>query len=201
MNKQQPQLYLFTSYESPHGKEFSRIPGGMEGMSEGISGGLDGSQIDVEETGGIPERVWMGSGMKELWALESGCCHLLVLWLGAKRSESQLLNYKNRLLWGCKRHTADTEMPVPPLFPLWIVVSKRFTFSRDDVDQSLQRQWPQALQSIKKGGETERKKSSRKVLSGSSRLQSLVCMAGRVRGECAQLPWGARETTTQTPIC
>lgn len=42
-----------------------------------------------EETGGIPERAWVGSGMKEWWALESGCCHLLVLWLWAKKSESQ----------------------------------------------------------------------------------------------------------------
>ena len=42
-----------------------------------------------EETGGIPERAWMGSGMKEWRAIASGCCHLLVLWLWAKKSESQ----------------------------------------------------------------------------------------------------------------
>ena len=47
MNKQQPQLYLFTSYDSPHGKEFPKIPDGREGMSEGLSGGVDGSQMDV----------------------------------------------------------------------------------------------------------------------------------------------------------
>ena len=47
MNKQQTQFYLFTSYQSPHGKKFSRIPGGREGTSEGISGHVDGSQIDM----------------------------------------------------------------------------------------------------------------------------------------------------------
>lgn len=70
--------FIFSLPMRVPGKNSPRIPGGMEGSIRGHFWGLDGSQIDVEETGGIPERVWMGSGMKELWALESGCCHLLV---------------------------------------------------------------------------------------------------------------------------
>ena len=136
--------------------------------------------------------------MKEWWALESGCCHLLVLWLWVKKSESHLLNYKTDYCEGVRGTQQILECQCL-LCSHSGPVSKKFTFSRDDVDPSLQRQWPQALQSIKKGGETERRKSTRKVLSGSSRLQSLVCMAGRVRGECSPASLGSRETTTQTP--
>ena len=151
-----------------------------------------------EETGGIPERAWTGSGMKEWWALESGCCNLLVLWLWVKKSKFHLLNYKTDYCEGVRGTQQILECQCL-LCSRSGPVSKKFTFSRDDVDPSLQRQWPQALQSIKKGGERERKKSRRKVLSGSSRLQSLVCMAGRVRGECPPASLGGRETTTQTP--
>ena len=113
-----------------------------------------------------------------------------------KKSESHLLNYKTDYCEGVRGTQQILECQCL-LCSHSGPVSKKFTFSRDDVDPSLQRQWPQALQSIKKGGETERRKSTRKVLSGSSRLQSLVCMAGRVRGECSPASLGGRETTTQ----